>query len=283
MGAKRNPMRLGYNTNGFTCHRLRDALEVIAGLGFRAVALTLDHGALDPYDDATPERAESIAAWLAEHDLLPIVETGARFILDPWRLHWPTLLSPNPTQRHRRIDFLKRSIDLAVRLGAPVVSFCTGTAETDEPLDALDDRLVGGLRVLARYAAERDVVLALEPEPTMYVHDMVGYRRIQEKVGEPWVRLTLDVGHAHLTEDSAVETVRRFFREIVNVHLEGMHRFRHEHLLPGEGDLDLPAVIAVLREGGYKGSANLELSRHAHMAVEAARRAVEFFRPLGLP
>ena len=62
-----------------------------------------------------------------------------------------------------------------------------------------------------------------------------------------------------------------------------MRRDRHQHLLPGEGDLDLAAVVSTLREIDYRGPANLELSRHGHMAVEAARRAIEFFRPLGLP
>ena len=126
-------------------------------------------------------------------------------------------------------------------------------------------------------------MLGFEPEPGMHIADLAGFRRIRDRVGEPGLRLTLDVGHAHMTEESAPEAIRRFAREIVNVHLEGMRRDRHEHLLPGEGDLDLAAVVSTLREIDYRGPANLELSRHGHVAVEAARRAIEFFRPLGLP
>lgn len=276
-------MRLGYNTNGFNSHRLRDALEVIAGLGFRSVAVTLDAAALDPYDPATPAEALRLGAWFAERDLLPVVETGSRFLLDPWRKHWPTLLSPSPAERHRRLDFLRRAIDVAVSLRAPVVSLWSGTAESQEPADALDERLAGGLRVLARCAAERGVTIGFEPEPGMHVGDMAGFRRIHDLVAEPALRLTLDVGHAHMTEDDAAAAIRRFAPEIVNVHLEGMRRGHHEHLPPGEGDLDLASVVTALREIGYRGPANLELSRHGHMAVEAARRAIEFFRPLGLP
>jgi len=276
-------VRLGYNTNGFTSHRLRDALEVIAGLGFKSVAITLDAGVLDPYDRSTAQEAKAIGAWLPDHDLVPVVETGARYLLDPWRKHWPTLLSPRREDRERRIDFLKRAIGIAALLGAQVVSLWSGTAETDEPMELLDERLAEGLRILAGDAAAHGLVLGFEPEPGMHIEDLAGFRRIRDRVGAPGLRLTLDVGHAHMTEESAPDGVRRFAREIVNVHLEGMRRERHEHLLPGEGDLDLAAVVSALRAVDYRGPAILELSRHGHMAVEAARRALEFFRPLGLP
>ncbi|TMB12207.1 MAG: sugar phosphate isomerase/epimerase, partial [Deltaproteobacteria bacterium] len=230
-------MRLGYNTNGFTSHRLRDALEVIAGLGFKSVALTLDAGALDPYDGSTAGEARAIGAWLAEHDLVPVVETGARFLLDPWRKHWPTLLSPRREDRERRIDFLKRAIGIAALLGAEGVSLWSGAAEADEPAERLDERLAEALRLLARDATAHGVVLGFEPEPGMHIADLAGFRRLRDRVGEPGLRLTLDVGHAHMTEESAPAAIRRCAGEIVNVHLEGMRRDRHEHLLPGEGDL----------------------------------------------
>ena len=38
-------MRLGYNTNGLAHHRLTDAIDLLADLGYQSVALTLDAGA----------------------------------------------------------------------------------------------------------------------------------------------------------------------------------------------------------------------------------------------
>jgi sugar phosphate isomerase/epimerase len=72
-------------------------------------------------------------------------------------------------------------------------------------------------------------------------------------------------------------------RDLANVHLEGMRTGVHDHLLPGEGDLDLAEAVRALQRIGYAGPANLELSRHSHAAVETARRALAFFAPLGVP
>ena len=44
-------MRLGYNTNGLAHHRLLDAIDLLADHGYQSVAITLDAGALDPYEE----------------------------------------------------------------------------------------------------------------------------------------------------------------------------------------------------------------------------------------
>src|SRR5689334_2325579 len=105
-------MLLGYNTNGFAHHRLEDAIAILADLGYESVAITLDHGALSPYDDRTPEQAGRIRELLERHALRCVIETGARFLLDPRHKHYPTLLEPSEEPRARRRDFVSRSIRL---------------------------------------------------------------------------------------------------------------------------------------------------------------------------
>src|SRR5574340_740021 len=43
-----SPMLLGYNTNGMAHHDLLDAVTLLSELGYRSVAITIDHGALPP-------------------------------------------------------------------------------------------------------------------------------------------------------------------------------------------------------------------------------------------
>lgn len=272
-------MRLGYNTNGFTSHALADALRVIGGLGYRAVAITLDHAALNPFAPQGVDEAHRVARLCRELDLLPVVETGARFLLDAWRKHWPTLLEADERARAKRIDFLDRAVEVAVAIGAPVVSLWSGARpQAGESQAELDARLASGLRAVCDCAAEAGVMIGFEPEPGMYIESMADFARIDAAVAHPAFGLTLDVGHAHLTEDSAAEAVRRWAGRLVNVHLEGMKRPVHDHLLPWEGDMDVREVVAALGEVGYGGPATFELSRHSHAAVDVARAAIEFVR-----
>jgi len=270
-------MLLGYNTNGFASHALEDALRVIAGIGYRSVGLTLDHHALNPYAPDLAGRLDRCRALLRELELVPVVETGARYLLDPWRKHWPTLLDDDPAARGRRLDFLRRAVDIAAAIDARVVSVWSGAAPAGADPAALDARLLEGLRALCAHAREAGVAVGFEPEPGMYVETMPQFERLRTAVDHPAFGLTLDVGHAHITEAcGAAKTVARFAPAIVNVHLEGMRRAAHDHLPPWEGDMDVLAVWRALAAAGYTGPATYELSRHSHAAVETARRAFAF-------
>jgi L-ribulose-5-phosphate 3-epimerase len=272
-------MLLGYNTNGFAHHRLEDALTILARLGYRSVALTLDHHALNPYDPDTPGRLPAVRHLLGELGLRVVVETGARFLLDPWHKHQPTLLSAAPEGRARRLDFLCRAVDVAHALGADAVSFWSGTADEAAPDAVLMDRLVEGCRRLCDHAAGRGVRLAFEPEPGMFIDTMARFAELHDRVRHPSFGLTLDVGHLHcLGEVPAGPHLRRWRERLWNVHIEDMRRGVHDHLMFGEGEVDFGEVLGALAEVGYAGGVHVELSRHSHDAVETARRALAFLQ-----
>src|SRR4051812_6983259 len=121
-------MWLGYNTNGLAHHRLLDAIRLLADEGYQGVAITLDAGALDPYADPTTlgQQVAAVRDLLDRRGLARVVETGARFLLNPRAKHDPTLMDPDPGRRDVRIDFLRRAIDLAGELRAEAVSFWSG-------------------------------------------------------------------------------------------------------------------------------------------------------------
>jgi L-ribulose-5-phosphate 3-epimerase len=269
-------MFLGYNTNGFAHHTLDDTLTVLAELGYGGVALTPDVHTLNPYEPDLPGRAAAVRRRLEQLGLRRVVETGARFLLDPRRKHRPTLLSALPAERGKRLDFLKRCVELAKHLGAGVVSFWSGTPDDDAGSAEWMGRLADGCRRLSDAAAGAGVRLAFEPEPGMFIDTLAGFAELRERVDHPAFGLTIDVGHVICVGEGPLSERLRAWREVLwNVHLDDMRPGVHDHLMFGEGEVDVAGALRVLREIGFDGGACVELSRHSHDAVETARRCRE--------
>lgn len=272
-------LRFGYNTNGFAHHRLEDTLPILAELGYRSVAITLDHFALNPFDQQLHRQMGEIRQWLETLRLKCVIETGTRFLLDSRQKHQPTLISPEAWQRDYRLEFLKRSIWIAEALGADCVSFWSGTATDDAPASELQRRLLTGCRSLCDLAEARGVDLAFEPEPGMLIDTTARYYNLLALLDEhPRFRLTLDLGHLHCQGEPIVETIHANRERLHNVHIEDMRRGVHEHLMFGEGEMEFRPVLATLHEIDYNGGVYVELSRHSHDAVETARGALSFLR-----
>lgn len=272
-------MLLGYNTNGFAHHRLEHALSILAELGYQSAAITLDNFALNPFTADFSRQVSAVREQLQRLNLRCVIETGARFLLDPRHKHQPTLVSPQPHRREFRLDFLKRAIDLAAELRAAAVSFWSGTPTDAAGPDELMERLAQGCRQLCLRAEEKNVRLAFEPEPGMFIDTLDRFAQLRQRVDHPSLGLTLDVGHLHCQGETPIADRIRTWRDCLwNVHLEDMRRGVHEHLLFGEGEIDFPPVLQALAEIGYAGGVHVELSRHSHDAVETARRAMEFLK-----
>jgi L-ribulose-5-phosphate 3-epimerase len=275
-------VRFGYNTNGFAHHRLEDALSILAQLGYGSVAITLDYHALNPYDGDLSGRVAKIRTLLERYKLHSVVETGARFLLDPWQKHQPTLVSDKGEDREVRLNFLRDAVGIAHELGSEAVSFWSGTARETINRAVLMDRLVQGCRALCDCAAQRQVRLAFEPEPGMFIDTMDRFAELHERVGHPQFGLTIDIGHLHCQGEVPIADHLRRWRDLLwNVHIEDMRRGVHEHLMFGEGEIDFGPVMQTLKEIGYAGGVHVELSRHGHDAVNTARQAFEFLRALG--
>ncbi|RKN47644.1 sugar phosphate isomerase/epimerase family protein [Micromonospora endolithica] len=270
-------LRYAYNTNGLTSHRLDDALALLADCGYDGVSLTLDVAHHDPYAPDLAGRTRRLAHRLDALGLASVVETGARFLLDPRRKHHPTLVSPDAGDRSRRRDFLRLCVDVAVGLGSEAVSFWAGVPEPGTDRDRCWHWLVEGVRDVVEYADRHGVTCALEPEPGMLVDDCDDWARLAADV--PGLTLALDTGHCLVSgRYDPAAAVRAFAARLGAVAVEDMPRGRHEHRAPGEGDLDFPAVLGALTEIAHPGLVSLELSRDAHRADTVVPAALAALR-----
>jgi sugar phosphate isomerase/epimerase len=299
---------LAYNTNGLALHDPAEAIKLLAEIGYRGVGLTIDRDLLNPYVDGFEKSIAQVRKLLEQYEMRSVVETGARFLLDPMNKHEPTLMTAERAGRARRIEFYRHAIDIAQALGSDCVSLWSGKlnasmnrrglspfVESSEqkgtvPLSAGDSqmgskaafsRLIEGLQQVCDYADLKQVILGFEPEPGMFIDRMDRYEELAAKFAGSPLRLTLDIGHLHCQGEVPIAgQIRICGRRIVNVHIEDMRTGIHEHLMFGEGEIDFPPVIAALRAIDYRGLLQVELSRHSHVGPEAARQAYDYLHPL---
>ena len=276
-------MRFAYNTNGAANHRLDDALDLIAGAGYDGVALTLDIHHLDPFADTFPAERRRVATRLRQLNLGCVVETGARFLLDPRAKHEPTLVTASPEGRARRIEFLSRALEVAADTGADAMSFWAGVPKPGVDADQAKRWLVEGAAQVARRAEQLGTTAALEPEPGMLIETPDDW----SSLAIPGLKLALDTGHCLVTQErDPAEAVRHFAPHLGTVSIEDMKRGVHIHLPFGEGDMDIPKILQALTDINFQKLVCVELSRESHRADTIIKTSLNYLRanlplPLG--
>jgi sugar phosphate isomerase/epimerase len=268
-------LRYAYVSNGLGDHRLDEALELLADHGYAGVGLTLDHHHLDPFGADLPRRVTATADKLRDLGLAVVVETGARFVMDPQDKHEPTLLSENG--RERRRGFLDIAVRVAADLGAEAVSFWSGVRRPEVDPETAWHRLIEGCEGVLRTAEALNVKLAFEPEPGMLVASVDDWRELRNQLSHPLFGLTLDLGHCLVTEFRPIpQVIDEVWNELTYVQIDDMRRGVHDHLDFGDGDVDFPPALSALQ--GFGGLVAVELSRHSHTAHTAVPRSIDFLR-----
>ena len=268
-------LRFAYNTNGAANHRLDDALGLIAHAGYDGVALTLDIHHLDPFGPDFAGERRRVAARLRQLGLGCVVETGARFLLDPRAKHEPTLVTADAEGRARRVEFLSRALEVAAETGGDAMSFWAGVPKPGVAADDARGWLREGVEQVVRRAEQLGTVAALEPEPGMLVETADDWAAL----AVPGLRLALDTGHCIVTgERDPAQAVRHFAPHLATVSIEDMKRGVHVHLPFGEGDMDIPGILRALEEVGFARLVCVELSRESHRADTVIPGSLSYLR-----
>ena len=278
-------MKAGYSTNSFGDVDPLDALSLLCEQGYASLAITPDRNILNPYEKTF---ASEVRVWqhaLAKAQMRCVVETGARHLLDSKRKHHPTLLSDAQDDCNRRIEFLRRAIELAGELNADCVSLWSGAVCSDADETLLWRKLTDGVGEVLDHASRCGVMLGFEPEPGMFIDTVARAEELFERLGRPKsLGLTVDIGHLEcLGERPLAATVRDVADRIVNIHIDDMIVCRHEHLPLGKGDIDYVPIFRELLAARYQGGLHVELPRQSHRWYETAKESYEFIhRMIGL-
>ena len=272
----------GYNTNGFAHHKIEDALQILAELGYRSIAFTLDYNTVEPFAANAIARARELGKMAQDLGLNLVIETGARFLLDPRRKHQPTLLSKQALDRKKRADFLLRCAELGLAMGSNTLSFWSGKPDFEAAEDAYWQLLIEQCIEISKQVENSGMKIAFEPEPGMFIDTMDKFEQLHKAILHSKFGLTLDIGHLEcMNEMPLLPHLEKWSSVLWNIHLEDMRQGVHDHLPPGEGLIDFGKVFEGLNKIKYEGGLHWELSRHSHDAIETARKCRQFMKKQG--
>jgi sugar phosphate isomerase/epimerase len=190
----------------------------------------------------------------------------------------PSMITSDSAGRLTRMELLLRAVEIANDLGIPVLNFSSGLLKTDVQVEAAEAYLVNGIRKLLEQTT--DIVLAIEPEPKMFVETTTQAIDIINKVGSERLRLNLDIGHVYCCEDDYLERIRAAAQYTVHVHIEDIRNRVHHHEIPGTGDIDLGAVIEILEQEKYEHYVSVELYHFADVWRQALSESMKHLKSL---
>lgn len=249
----------------FPAAHWRDEFRHAETAGFALMEWTLDHVGLDRNPLMTPEGRAEIAALSDRHGLRVGSVTGDCFMQAPF---WKA----GGSEREALVGGMRAVVEAAGDLGArhivvPLVD--NGSLETDEEQASLLD----GLAALDADLERAGCAIAFECDfpPARLAAFIAGLEPARYGIN-------YDIGNSAALGYDPDEELAAYGDRIVNVHVKD--RPRGGTTVPlGEGDADLPRVLAGLRAAGYRGAYILQTARDwTGRDVEAACRYRDMVR-----
>jgi sugar phosphate isomerase/epimerase len=156
------------------------------------------------------------------------------------------------TKREEDVALVKRWVDVAAKLGAPMVRVFAGRGAPEGDTEARTvDRVVEHVRECVAYGSERGVAIVLQPHDDL-LKTAFQALDVQARVASDWFGLNVDVGSLRATDDPYAEIARLAPHAYTWQVKEQVYRKGVAE------DIDLAKVVRILREAGYRGYIPLE-------------------------
>jgi sugar phosphate isomerase/epimerase len=276
-------IRLAFSTNAFKKNTLAEAINAIADIGYIGVEIMADVPHAHP---ATFDRAARVALkkQLAERGLTVSNINAFTHFADGDTYH-PTWIEDDPALRRKRIDHTIGAIELAAELGCKTVSIQPGGPLIGTKLsrDEAEKRFADGLNEIEDRAQRHDIALAIEPEPGLLIETASEYLSFKNCHfrDEPSVLMNCDVGHLFCVGEDPAEVIAALPDHVAHVHLEDIGKNRvHQHLTPGKGVIDFPAIFKSLERASYEGWVTVELYPYETTAAGVGKMAYAHLKPM---
>lgn len=187
-------------------------------------------------------------------------------------------IKPTQAEFEAEIERVKRHVDIANRLGVKTmrhdVAFRPKNECTIEQFESDLEMLVHACRAAADHAAQYGITTSIENHG-FYIQSSDRVQRLIHAVNRPNYKTTMDIGNFMCVDEDSVSAVKKNMPYASMVHLKDFY-LRPSYRNPGEGwfeslsgnylrgaivgqgDIDMPEVVRVVKESGYDGYISIE-------------------------
>lgn len=248
---------LVYSTLGCPDWSLERAVEQAVADGYAGLEVRVLDGQIIPSDMPADQRAE--IRKLMQRNGLVIAGIGAS----------TRFSSPDPAERRKNQEELRRYLELANDLESPMVRTFGGAVAEGQTIERTIDWLADGLAGVMDTAEQQGVTVVLE------THD--AFCRGQEvaatlaKVEHPFLKAVWDTHHPYRMGESVADTWNYIGHRLAHVHIKDARRKPDgdwQLVLLGEGEVPNREVIELLIEKGYQGYLSAEWEKKWHPEIE---------------
>jgi sugar phosphate isomerase/epimerase len=195
------------------------------------------------------------------------------------------MIHPDPAKCRTGLERLRVLASACHRLGAPVVTLCTGTRDPDDMWRRHPDNdsaaawrdLLESMRTAVKIAEVAGVTLAFEPELANVVDTARKGRRLLDEIGSPRLKVVMDganlfrAGDLARMRDVLDEAFALLGPDVVLAHAKDLtHDGEAGHAAAGTGRLDYDRYLSLLYGTGYDGPLILHGLSEAEVAASLA-------------
>lgn len=246
-----------FSTLGCPEWTLEQAAAAALANQYAGLEIRLLDGEIIPADLA-PQRCEAVRRTM-QHYALRIAGLGAS----------TRFTSADAAERRANVAELRRYLQLANRLEAPMVRTFGGNIPEGVTLDQAIDWVAEGIRAVLPDAERYGVTVMLETHDAFCRGAEVA--RVLAQVDHPHFQVIWDVHHPYRMGEPIEETWRQIGERVGHVHLKDARRREDgawQLVLMGEGEVPNRALIDLLRRHNYQGDLAIEWEKKWHPEIE---------------
>ena len=272
-------MVFGYSTNAFVKFSLFEAIEKIAGLGFKGIEIMGDRPHLYPpdFDGHKMARLKKII----EQNQLKITNINSFTLFAVGDTYLPSWIEPDKKRRDIRIRHTHDSLRVASYLGCKNISVPPGGPLNNMTRNEAFALFHNGLSQVTPLAEELGIKILVEPEPDLLMENTREFVSFIKDVKSDAIGLNFDIGHFFCAGENPAVAFEALFEWIGHVHIEDIASNRtHNHLIAGQGAIGFKEIFETMVRLGYTGDISLELYPYVDQPEEAGRESLEFLKPI---